>query len=133
MPINGMILKDAATGITVVGGSDMTFTIDGLPVANGIHVSNAAQADFRLRENITVKYRPPVQNPDKTWKKAKWSLSYVEPSVDANGVMTYDTGRLELELSPTSAASVGVNIRRMLAQLASDSDLDNYWASGSQA
>lgn len=133
MPINGMILKDAATGITVVGGSDMTFTIDGLPVANGIHVSNAAQADFRLRENITVKYRPPVQNPDKTWKKAKWSISYTEPSVDANGVMTYDVGRIELELAPTSAVSVGTNIRRMLAQLLTDADLDNFYASGSQA
>lgn len=133
MPINGMILKDAATAIAVTGGTDMTFTVDGLPVANGTHVSNAAQADFRLRENATFKYRPPVQNPDKSWKKGKWSVSYSEPAVDANGTMTYDTGRLEVELAPTSAASVGVNIRRMLAQLATDTDLDNFYASGSQS
>lgn len=132
MPINGMILKDAATGISVTGGTDMTFTVDGMPVANGTHVSNAAQADFRLRENVTVKFRPPVQNPDKSWKKGKWSIGYTEPSADASGLMTYDLGRVELELNPTSAASVGTNIRRMLAQLLTDTDLDNFWASGSQ-
>nr|URG16525.1 MAG: coat protein [Leviviridae sp.] len=132
MPLNGMVLKDAATAISVTAGTDMTFTVDGLPVANGIHLSNAAQADFRLRENITAKYRPPVQNPDKSWKKGKWTVSYTEPSVDANGLMSYDVGRIEVELNPTSAASVGVNIRRMLAQLLTDTDLDNFYASGSQ-
>lgn len=132
MPLNGMILKDAATAITVTAGTDMTFTVDGQAVANGIHLSNAAQTDFRIRENMTIKYRPPVQNPDKTWKKGKWSISYTEPAVDGNGNMTYNTGRLELELDPTATSSVGVNIRRMLAQLATDSDLDNFYASGSQ-
>lgn len=132
MPLNGMVLKDAATAIVVTAGTDMTFTVDGLPVANGIHLSNAAQADFRLRENVTVKYRAPVQNPDKSWKKGKWSMSYTEPSVDVNGVMTYDVGRIEVELSPTSAAAVGVNIRRMLAQLLTDADTDNFYSSGSQ-
>lgn len=131
MPVNGMVLKDAATGITVVGGSDMTFQSDGVAVANGVHVANMAQADFRLRENATVKYRPPKQNADLTWSKGKWSITYAEPSLDANGRVLYDVGRIEVELNPTSAASVGMNIRRMLAQLATDSDLDNFFAGGS--
>lgn len=130
MPLKGMILKDGATGMTPVGGTDMTFTLDGTAVANGIHTSNAANADFLTRENFTFKYRPPKQNADGSWAKAKFSIIYAEPSVDANGYQVYDIGRFDLELLPTSAASVGFNICMMMAQALSDADTLAFRTSG---
>lgn len=132
MPLNGMILKAGATSIAPTGGSDMTFQVDGQTVNNGIHVSNVAQADFRIRENLTIKYRLPKQNADRTWSKGKWSVTYAEPSVDSTtGAMKYAVGRVELELDPSETAATNQNIRFMLAQTLIDADLANYWNVGS--
>lgn len=133
MPLNGMVLKDGATGMTPVGGSDMTFTLDGTSVANGVHVSNAANSDFLTRENFTFKYRPPKQNADGSWTKAKFSIVYAEPSVNAAGFQVFDVGRFDLELLPTSAASVGTNICYMMAQALSDADTASFRTTGTTA
>jgi len=133
MAIKGMVLKDAATSMTVVGGSDMTFTEDGVQVANGVHVSNAANTDFLTRENCTFKYRPPTQKSDGSWTKGKCTMIYVEPGVDANGKMKYDLGRVELELDPTSAATVGTNICFMLGQMLTQAATLAFRTSGSLA
>lgn len=132
MPLNGMVLKDGATAIAPTGGSDMTFQVDGQVVNNGVHVSNVSQPDFRIRENVTFKYRLPKQNADRTWSKGKWSATYAEPSVDATtGAMKYAVGRIELELDPSESAATNLNIRMMLAQLLGDADLASYWSVGS--
>lgn len=134
MPLNGMVLKDGASSIAPTGGSDMTFQADGQAVNNGIHISNVAQADFRIRENVTIKYRLPKQNADRTWSKGKWSVTYAEPSVDAvTGAMKYAVGRIELELDPSETAATNLNIRMMLAQLLGDADLANFWSVGALA
>lgn len=133
MPISGMVLKDGASAMTPTGGSDMTFQEDGVSVVNGKHVANAAQTDFRIRENLTVKIRKATYQGGVFTSKDKKTVSYVEPKILADGSIAYNVIRLEREVHPETTAAEALNLNMMGAQLLSDSDIASFWSADSTA
>lgn len=130
--IKGLTLKDGASSMAVTGGSDMTFQTDGQVVQNGVHVANIAQSDFRIRENLSCKYRAPKQNADGSYVKEKFSATYAEPFVNSKGIVEYNVLRLDLEVSPNAPAGTNLNCRLMGGQLLTNTNLSNFWLVGSQ-
>lgn len=100
MPLNGLVLKSGATSLSVTGGSDKTYTLDGIAVLNGVHVSDN-NADFRLRQGITAKYRPPRKLNTSAWSREKFSFVVNIPEEIA-GVIENTTFRGELDVPPGS-------------------------------
>lgn len=129
MSIQNAVVKAGATGLTVVGGTDMSLTPDGLSVANGIHVSNAAETDFRIRENLTVKYKQPTFNGG-VYSKDRKSMVYVEPKILTDGSTVFNLIRIEREVHPETTAAEALNLNMIGGQLLSDTDFTSFWAGG---
>lgn len=133
MALTSAVIKDGATALTVVGGSDMTFTPDGTIVSGGIHLANAAQTDFRVRENMICRVKMPTLLSDGTYSKCKTSVTYLEPMLLVSGKTTFNLIRIEREVHPEAVAAVGTNLNMMAGQILSDSDFLNFWVAGSLA
>lgn len=130
MPLNGSIIKAGATSLSVTGGTDVTLKVNGQSVANGIQLHNEAQADFRIRENLTAKNRPPVAGKDGNWTKGKQQITFVMPKILTSGAITYNLFRGEMEVHPETTAAEKLDLKLRAAQIMSDSDFDGFWAFG---
>lgn len=130
MSLTNAVLKAGATSLAVTGGSDITFGPDGQAVANGLHVSVAADTDFRTRRNITFKNKVPTLQSDGTYTKAKRSATYVRPKLLASGKTSFDLVRIEVESHPESTVAENLDFTMVGAQLLSDADFAAFWASG---
>lgn len=134
MTLQAGTVKDGASALTPTGGSDMSFTPDGQTVANGIHLANAAQTDFRVRENLTFKSKVPSLNAATgVYSKGKQSLTYVEPKILADGSTVFNLIRIEVEVHPEATAAEALNLRMMGGQFISDADYNAFWTTGSLA
>lgn len=131
MAANNCTFKKAATSMTVVGGTDVTFTETAQTIPSGIAVANAAEVDFRLRQAAEFRNRQPAQQADKTWSKAKRSFKYVEPKLLADGTYAFNVIRIELETHPETTSAELLNLRMMLGQFGSSATLQSYWETGS--
>lgn len=133
MPISGMtILNNSTAQAAPTGGSSVTLTEDGVSVANGKHVSNAADG-FLTRLNATFRNRPPVLQPDGTWSKAKRSAMIVQPKLLSNGTYAFNLCRIELEMHPEMTSAEIATLRYNGSQLLTDPDVDNFITAGSLA
>lgn len=133
MGLQSLVVKQNATAITPTGGTDVTFTPDGQTVPNGLHVADAAQADFRIRRNITFRNRPPALQPDGTYSKAKLVISYSQPKLLASGKTTFNVRRLEIETHPETTAAEQAELDFVIAQLAGSTGTASFRATGSLA
>lgn len=133
MPLQSAIVKTGATAMTPTGGSDVTFTPDGQTVANGLHLSNAAETDFRIRANMTIKNKVPTINGDGGYSKDRKSVTYVRPKLLADGSTTFNLIRIEREIHPESTAAEALDFSMVGAQILTDADFAAFWASGSLA
>lgn len=133
MAIQNAVVKSGSTAMTPTGGSDVTFTPDGLSVANGIHVADAAQTDYRIRRNMTLKNKVPTLLADGSYSKDKKSVTLVAPKILASGKTVFNLIRLEREVHPESTAAEALDLCMIGAQLLSDSDFTAFWSSGSLA
>lgn len=133
MAIQNAVVKSGSTAMTPTGGSDVTFTPDGLSVANGIHVADAAQTDYRIRRNMTLKNKVPTLLADGSYSKDKKSVTLVVPKILASGKTVFNLIRLEREVHPESTAAEALDLCMIGAQLLSDSDFTAFWSSGSLA
>jgi len=133
MPIKGAVLKSGASALTVTGGTNKTFTDDGISIANGVHVSNAAQTDFRVRENITVKVKQPTLSTSGEYSKDKKTITIVIPKILANGKTTFNLIRIERETHPESTAAEAFELLMLACQTVSASDFLSFWSGGSLA
>jgi len=133
MPIKGAVLKSGASALTVTGGTNKTFTDDGVSVANGVHVSNAAQADFRIRENITVKVKQPTLSSTGEYSKDKKTVTIVTPTLLANGKTTFSLIRIEREIHPECTAAAAFELLMLAGQVVSAADFASFWSGGSLA
>lgn len=131
MPIQNMIIKAGATSLSVTGGTDITYTPDGTVIEGGVHTANAAQPDFRIRENITWKNKQPALQPDGSYSKAKRSAVIVFPKLLASGKTVFNLCRLELEVHPETSVAEALNLQLQAAQLLTDSDNASFWSAGS--
>jgi len=133
MPLNGAIIKTGASAMTPTGGSDETFTSDGISVSGGIHLADAAQTDFRIRKNMTIKNKPPTLLSDGSYSKDKKSITFVFPKILASGKTIFNLVRIEREVHPETSAADALDLAMIGAQLLTDSDFTAFWASGSMA
>lgn len=129
MSINGLVLKKAATSMAVTGGTDMTFTDDKSVVSGGVHVINTAEADWRVRQHATVKYRPPKPLGNGKYSRETWSGTIVLPAVETDGSIVNETFRYELQLRPGS--TLNLDLRLLAAQFLSQAATSAYFTSGS--
>lgn len=133
MPLNGMIVKTGSTAMTPTGGSDKTLTTDGVTVQNGLHLIDAANADFRTRANCTIKNKPPTLQADGKYSKDKKSVTYVQPKLLADGSTVFNLVRIEREVHPESTAAEALDLCMIGSQLLADTDLTSFWSAGSLA
>jgi len=130
-----MALKNATilTGATLAAsaGSAFVFADDGVTIPNGLHLVVPATADYRVRENMTVRYRPAAVQPDQTYSKDKKSLSISFPVILASGKVVINVVRIEREVHPETAAATATNYNKLAAQCLFDTDFDGFWANGS--
>jgi hypothetical protein len=133
MSLSNAVVKSGATAMTPTGGSDVTFNPDGTTVANGIHIADVAQTDYRIRRNATIKNKVPTLLADGTYSKDKKSISFVAPKILANGNTVFNLIRIEREVHPESTAAEALDLNMIGAQLLSDADFTNFWSVGSLA
>jgi hypothetical protein len=133
MGVQNAVVKSGSTAMTPTGGSDLTLTPDGVSVPNGVHISEAAQADFRIRRNATVKNKVPTLLPSGSYSKDKKSITFVAPKILANGETVFNLIRIEREVHPESTAAEALDLCMIGAQLLSDADFATFWSAGSLA
>lgn len=133
MALSSAVVKTGASAMTPTGGSDKTFTPDGQTVPNGIHIADAAQADFRIRDNMSLKSKVPTLQGDGSYSKGKRSVTIVMPRLLASGMTVFNLVRLEVEVHPEMTAALELDLRMVAAQVLSDSDFSSFWTAGSLA
>lgn len=130
MALQNMQLLHGAT-VSATGGTAKTYSPDGRPIANGLHVIDASVEDFRVRPGVTFRVKDPVQLPDGSWSKGKITMLYVKPSIDEFGKTHNNLWRLEREVHPELAAATVLEMDGIAAQLCSDADTTNFRSVGS--
>jgi len=133
MPINSGTIKTGVTAMTPTGGSDVTFTADGVTVANGVHVCDANQADIRIRKNVTLKNKPEQLAADGTWSKAKRDFVLVIPKTLASGKTAFPLIRISIESHPENTVAERLDLAMMGAAALSNASFANFFATGSLA
>jgi hypothetical protein len=131
MPINGAIIKKAATGLTVVGGTDATFNNDGTVIQNGVRIIDKSVADFRIRPQMTLTSKQPTLNNGVTYSRDKRTITISVPKILADGSTQYNRIRCEREVHPESTAAEALDLNMLLGQCLSDSDFSDFWVYGS--
>lgn len=129
MGIQNMTLLDGAT-VSATGGTAKTFTPDGVTVPNGIHVADAANADFKTRENIVFRTKNPALVNGEYTKGKRW-VTYVIPMVLTSGAIVFNLVRVEVEVHPDMPSAAFVDMLKKASQLFIDSDMTTFWSAGS--
>lgn len=129
MPIQSAQIKTGATGLTVVGGTDMSFSPDGVSIPSGVHVSVATDADYRIRRNMTLKNKPPTLS-NGVYSKDKKALTFVAPKILASGATVFNLIRIEREVHPETSAAEALELNMVGGQGLSDADFASFWSAG---
>lgn len=132
MAINGSVLKTGATGMTVVGGADITFIENGVSIPNGISVADSAATDLRIQKSIVASRRAPVYDQTtKTWSKEKISVTVRKPKLLADGSMSFDLIRIQREAHPENSSAEKLELNLLAAQVLADADYIPLFTAGS--
>ena len=123
-------IKTGATSFTVTGGADKAFSADGQTVQNGIHMADAATADFRVRPHVTFKNRNPQKQTDGTYSKGKREVILTIPILKTNGTVAFNTWRYSQEYDPEVSAATEKDGRFMLAQFLFDTETESFNSAG---
>lgn len=133
MGLKTMSLLAGAT-VSATGGTALAFADDGVSIPNGLHLIVPADADYQTRRQVTVKYRPPtLDNKTGVYGKDKKSICLALPMVLPNGAVVFNTLRIEREVHPSLSAATATELCTLGAQLLSDADVVNFWATGSMS
>jgi hypothetical protein len=125
-------LLDGGTSSTT-GGSAQVMSESGKKLNQGKVLVDTSVTDFFSRPELQLVSRMPTEQPDGTWSKKKTSVRYVVPFTTDAGDIVYNLVRVETEVHPDAAASVEADLREKGAQIAIDSELDDFYATGSLA
>lgn len=131
MGVQNLTIAVGATSMAVTGGTSRTFSPDGQDVKNGIHIIDVAETDFRVQKNILLKTRNPSLQPNGSWSKAKRTIDLYIPKILSDGSQSFTVGRLTLEFHPETTAAERTDLRLILGQLCTDTDLDSFVSVGS--
>jgi len=133
MTLRAMSLLTGAT-ITPSGGTAKVFADDGVTVQNGVHLVVPATTDYRVRENVTFKYKPPTLLNTGVYTRDKKEITFVIPMLLASGLVSFNVFRISREVHPEFSAANATDFNKLACQmLAGDSDTDAFWATGSTA
>lgn len=131
MGLKTMSLLATAT-VSATGGTAQVFADDGITIANGLHLIVPADTDYQTRRQATAKYRPPtLDSKTGVYGKDKKSISYAVPIVLATGQVVFNTIRIEREVHPSLSAANALELNKIGAQILTDSDAADFWATGS--
>jgi hypothetical protein len=133
MALSGISLLDGVTSNSFTGGTALVFEKDGTPVATGVHVSDTTETDLRLKKHITFKNVNTKLQSDGSFSKSRRSMVLTIPFELADGSISYQVFRGEIEFHPEFAAVAGNldNLRYFGAQVLTDSETDTYFDHGS--
>jgi hypothetical protein len=122
-------LLDGGTTSTA-GGAAQAFSRTNLPVNNGYEYADVDEADFFARQKVIIATRSPQLQSDGTWSKQKTSLRFVLPITLADGTISYNVGRVEVECHPEASAANLAEIREFCAQMAIGAAFDDCYVAG---
>ena len=122
-------LLDGGTTSTA-GGAAQDFDRTNLPVNNGYEYADVDEADFFARQKVIIVTRSPQLQSDGTWSKQKASLRFVLPITLADGSISYNVGRVEVEYHPEATAANLAELREFCAQMAIGSGFDDVYVAG---
>lgn len=133
MGLQNATILDGAT-ISAAGGTSKTLSVDGIPVTNGIHLSDFSVADLRVRPNVTAKNRPAAYNKTTAkWTKGKRESVFAFPKILADGSIEYPLVRIEVEDHPEMTDAELTKMFCWAAQVFFDPDFVNFMKYGSLA
>lgn len=118
--------------VSATGGTSQTFTPDGVFIPNGVHLADANQASYKIRENLVLKTRNPQLSGNVYGKGKRWATLTV-PKELVNGTITFNLIRIEVEVHPEMSASDYADMLKKGAQLLIDADFTAFWSTGSLA
>jgi len=134
MALKNMSLLEGAAVVATTGGTALVFSEDGQTIQNGVHLIVPADTSYTTRRQCTAKFRPPTLDAKTgVYGKDKKSISYAVPQVLTNGSVVFNTIRIEREVHPDMTAANALQLNKVGAQLLSDTDLDNFWATGAMS
>lgn len=119
--------------LTASGGTAVTYTPDGQTIPNGIHLINAAVADYRVRPNVTFRYKIPVLDSQGVFSKDRKTSLLVMPKLLASGKIVFPLIRIEREVHPEMTAAEALELNIQAAQFLTRPDYAPFWATGSMA
>jgi hypothetical protein len=131
MSLKNMSVQTGATFGAMVGGTALVFSDDGVTIPNGVHLVVPATSDYRVRQSITAKYKPPAVATDGVYGKDKKTFSYTVPQILASGKIVFNVVRVEREVHPELSAAAALDLLVIAGQLCFDADTTNFWAAGS--
>jgi hypothetical protein len=120
-----------APTIAVTGGTTMTFAPDGTNVNRGFCVSNQNATDIRERQQCVFKNQSGTIQADGTWSKNRRSVKFVEPGLTSDGKQDFPFFEISLCINPLWDAAKIASMKEKAAQLIVDSDVANFWLTGS--
>lgn len=131
MSIENLTLLSGPT-ISITGGTTQTFAPDGTQVNRGISVSDVNEADIRTRDICVFKNQNGALQSDGKWSKDRRSAKIVSPDLLPDGI-TMDFPYMEITLvkNPLNTAAKLTALKERAIQLINDSDMTNFWSSGS--
>lgn len=115
--------------LAATDGTAQTFTPDGVSVENGIHLADAAEPSFKLRNQLILKTKNPVLSGGQYTKGKRW-ITLIEPIVLADGTAVQNVVRIEIEIHPDMPAADAAELVGAGAQLLFDTDLTSFIMTG---
>lgn len=129
--LNGTI-ADGAT-VSASGGTQKTYTPDGLKVNNGVHTIDATVADARIRPSITCRSFPAAVNANGKWTDDRREITITRPKILADGSQKFPAIFMKMKVHPENTQAEIDALCNMAAQALIDADYASFWRSGSLA
>lgn len=131
MGLKTMSLLSGAA-VSASGGTALAFADDGISIQNGLHLIVPSDTDYQTRRQVTAKVKQPtLDTKTGVYGKDKKSISLTKPMVLADGRVIFNVIRIEREVHPSLAAADALELCKLGAQLLTDSDTADFWATGS--
>lgn len=127
--LNGMSITNGATGLTLTGGTALTFgrvSSDN----NGIIVA-AASEPYTTRTTILFKAKPQKLQSDGSYSKLKRQVQLTRPKILADGKPTFGVVRFDVEAHPDFTDAEIISMVLCACQCYMDSDCADFRTSGS--
>lgn len=127
--INGMSITNNATGLTLTGGTALTFgriSADN----NGVIVAAASEA-YNVRTSIIFKAKPQKLQPDGSYSKLKRQVQLTRPKILADGKPTFGVVRFDVEAHPDFSDTELISMILCACQCYMDADCADFRTSGS--